>query len=65
MVPNQRRSWFPRLEEATIRAEPISEPGESHQFFKMYHQRGREAFKFPYWGMRAVEVDFREKQARE
>ena len=58
VVPDQRRSWFPRLEEASVRTTPISEPGESHQFLK--HQRGKEVSMFPYYlGMQAVEVDFR------
>ena len=38
----RRRSWFPRLEEASVHTQPISEPGERHQFFKTYYQRGRE-----------------------
>ena len=48
-----------RLEKATIRAQSNSEPGKSHHFFRMHHQRGSEVFTFPHWGMRAVEVHFR------
>ena len=64
VVPDRRRSWFPRLEQAAIRAQSIIEPEESHHCFRMHHQRGREAYMFRHWGMRAVEVDFRDKHGR-
>ena len=61
VVPVDRQSWFPRLAAATVRSVPVAAKGGAGTFFRMHHQKGRVSFVFRQWGMRAVEVDFRQE----
>ena len=61
VVPDDRQSWFPLLAAATVRSVPVAAKGGAGTFFRMHHQKGRESFVFRQWGMRAVEVDFRQE----
>ena len=61
VVPDDRQSWFPLLAVATVRSVPVAAKGGAGTFFRMYHQKGRVSFVFRQRGMRAVEVDFRQK----
>ena len=38
-----------------------SREGGVGTFFRMHHQKGRVSFVFRQWGMRGVEVDFRQE----
>ena len=57
-----RQSWFPLLAAAAARSVPIAAKGSTGTFFRMHHQKRKEVpFVFRQWGMRAIEVDFRQE----
>ena len=61
VAPDDRQSWFPLLAAATVRSVPVAAKRGAGTFFRMHHQKGRMPFVFRQWGMRAVEVDFRQE----
>ena len=61
VVPDDRQSWFSLQAAATVRLVPVAAKGGADTFFRMHHQRGRVSFVFRVWGIRAVEVDFRQQ----
>lgn len=62
VVPDQKFQWFTKLAGATVRSQWVSAPGEDGKFFRLHHQKNRVPYRFHTWGMRAVEVDFRERK---
>ena len=61
VVPDDRQAWFPLLAAATVRSVPVAAKGGAGTLFRMHHQKGGVSFVFRQWGMRAVEVDFRQE----
>ena len=61
VVPDDRQLWFPLLAAATVRSFPVAAKGGTGTFFRMHHQKGKMPSVFRQWGMRAVEVDFRQE----
>ena len=61
VVPDDRQSWFPLLAAATVRSVLVAAKGGAGTFSRMNHQKNRVSFVFWQWGMRAVEVDFRQE----
>ena len=61
MIPDDRQSWFLLLTVATVRSVPVAAKGGAGMFFRINHQKGRVSFVFRQWGMRDVEVDFRQE----
>ena len=61
VFPDGRQSWFPLLAAATVRSVPVAAWGGAGTFFRMHHQKGRVSFVVWQWGMRAVEVNFRQE----
>lgn len=62
VIPDAKLHWFPKLQAATVRSQQVAEPGGGGQFFRLHHQRNKVTHRFHKWGMRAVEVDFRESR---
>lgn len=59
LVPDRKDSWYPLLQGATVQAQTVTASGESGQFFRYHHKKGKVPYVFRKFGMRAVEVDFR------
>lgn len=38
IVPDQKQSWFPRLEGASVKSRTISVPKGDSPFFRVHHQ---------------------------
>ena len=60
VVVDDRQSWFPLLAAVTVRSVPIAAKGSIGTFFRMHHQKEEVPFVFRQWGMRTIDVDFRQ-----
>ena len=61
VVSDDRQTWFPLPAAATVRSIPVAAKEGVGAFFRMHHQKGRVSVVVRQWGMRAVEVEFRQK----
>lgn len=58
IIPDQRQTWYPSLEAATVDSVLVAAEGDTQAFFRRHHQQGKVPVVFTRWDMRAVEVDF-------
>ena len=61
VISDDRQTWFPLRVAATVRSVPVAAKEGACTFFRMHHQKRRVSFVFWQWGMRPVEVDFRQE----